>query len=150
MWFGNYNSGALARRGAPWVRKYGKLPIRENLVITWPYTDRPPHHRHTNVKFRVVCAGGFLARKRMATRALWSMNNLEVQRSQLRTKTNFSYRLTFFIHPYFVHYLFIMPSSLEYRDRERGRENEKLGGKQTKLNERERERERERESAAES
>ena len=33
--------------GAPWVRKRGKLPIRENLVITWPYTDRPtvrPHH----------------------------------------------------------------------------------------------------------
>ena len=27
--------------GAPWVRKCGKLPIRENLVITWPYTDRP-------------------------------------------------------------------------------------------------------------
>ena len=26
--------------GAPWVRKCGKLPIRENLVITWPYTDR--------------------------------------------------------------------------------------------------------------
>ena len=27
--------------GAPWVRKFGKLPIRENLAITWPYTDRP-------------------------------------------------------------------------------------------------------------
>ena len=24
------------------VRKCGKLPTRENLVITWPYTDRPP------------------------------------------------------------------------------------------------------------
>ena len=23
--------------GAPWVRKCGNLPIRENLVITWPY-----------------------------------------------------------------------------------------------------------------
>ena len=32
----DYNSGA------PWVKKCGKLPIRENLVITWPYTDRPP------------------------------------------------------------------------------------------------------------
>ena len=31
-----------ARSGAPWVKKCGKLPIRENLVITWPYTDRPP------------------------------------------------------------------------------------------------------------
>ena len=40
----NY-SGALARAarsGAPWVKKCGKLPIRENLVITWPSTDRPP------------------------------------------------------------------------------------------------------------
>ena len=27
--------------GAPWVRKCGKIPIRENLAITWPYTDRP-------------------------------------------------------------------------------------------------------------
>ena len=30
------NSGALAREtssGAPWIRKCGKLPIRENLVI---------------------------------------------------------------------------------------------------------------------
>ena len=38
-------SGALAREArseAPWVKKCGKLPIRENLVITWPYTDRPP------------------------------------------------------------------------------------------------------------
>ena len=26
---------------APRVRQCGKLPIRENLVITWPYTDRP-------------------------------------------------------------------------------------------------------------
>ena len=42
-----------ARRGAPWVKKSGELPIRENLVITLPYTDRPtvlPHHRNTNVK----------------------------------------------------------------------------------------------------
>ena len=36
---GKYNdySGALAREarsGAPWVKKRGKLPIRENLVIT--------------------------------------------------------------------------------------------------------------------
>ena len=32
-----YDSGALAREarsGAPWVTKCGKLPIRENLVIT--------------------------------------------------------------------------------------------------------------------
>ena len=29
-----------ARSGAPWVRKCGELPIQENLVITWPYTER--------------------------------------------------------------------------------------------------------------
>ena len=34
VWFHNYS-------GAPWVRKCGKLPIRENLAITWLYTDRP-------------------------------------------------------------------------------------------------------------
>ena len=41
-----------ARSGAPWVRKFGGLPIREILIITSPYA-RPtvrPHHRHTNVK----------------------------------------------------------------------------------------------------
>ena len=35
-----YISGA--RSGASWVRKCGKLPIQENLVIRWPYIDRPP------------------------------------------------------------------------------------------------------------
>ena len=37
MSFTWFNSGALAheaRSGAPWVRKCGKLPIQENLVIT--------------------------------------------------------------------------------------------------------------------
>ena len=36
-----YYSGALrawsTQSGAPWVRKFGNLPIREILVITWPY-----------------------------------------------------------------------------------------------------------------
>ena len=31
-----------ARSGVLWVRKCGKLLIRENLVMTWPYTDRLP------------------------------------------------------------------------------------------------------------
>jgi len=31
----------IINSGAPWVRECGKLPIRENFVITWPYTDRP-------------------------------------------------------------------------------------------------------------
>jgi len=46
------------------------------------------HHRYTNAKFWVVCGEGFLARKQMATRVLWSINNLEVQGSQLWTKRN--------------------------------------------------------------
>ena len=42
------------RSGAQWVRKFGNLPFREVLVITFlrPYA-RPtvrPHHRHSNVK----------------------------------------------------------------------------------------------------
>ena len=39
---------------APWLRKCGNLPIRGNLVNTWPYTERATvclHHRHTNVKY---------------------------------------------------------------------------------------------------
>ena len=37
MSFTWFNSGALAREarsGAPWVRKCGKLPIQDNLLIT--------------------------------------------------------------------------------------------------------------------
>ena len=34
-------SHARRASGAPWVRKWSNLPIRGNLVITWPYTDRP-------------------------------------------------------------------------------------------------------------
>ena len=47
------HSGAPRERsGAPWIRKFGNLPIREILVITWPYarTTVRPHHRYTNVK----------------------------------------------------------------------------------------------------
>ena len=57
------------------------------LAITWPYTNRP-YHRHTNAKFRAACGKCFSVRERIATRVLWSINNLEVLRSQLRTKRN--------------------------------------------------------------
>ena len=40
--FGAELSRAKRASWAPWVRKWSNLPIRENLVITWPYTDRPP------------------------------------------------------------------------------------------------------------
>ena len=33
-------SGALARSGAPWIRKFSYLPIRENLVTTSAYPVR--------------------------------------------------------------------------------------------------------------
>ena len=41
----NNFSGALVREArlrSTIGKKRGKLPIRENLVITWPHTDRPP------------------------------------------------------------------------------------------------------------
>ena len=41
-----------ARSGAPWARKCGKLPIRENLVITWPYTNRPPDRPSTSQAYQ--------------------------------------------------------------------------------------------------
>ena len=72
--------------GAPWVRKCGDQ--FGNHVTVQRGTDRP-HHRHTNTKFRVVCGKGFLTRKRMATRVLWSINKLEVQGSQRRTNEKF-------------------------------------------------------------
>ena len=54
-----------ARGQSPIAKECGNLSIPENLVITWPYTERSsdraieraseqatvhPHHRHTNVK----------------------------------------------------------------------------------------------------
>ena len=51
FWAGYRNiSGAAAREeracGTPWVRKFGKLSIRENLVMTW----RTPTSTHTLCK----------------------------------------------------------------------------------------------------
>ena len=51
---GSYlNSGSLAcakraRSGAPWVRKFGKLSNRENLVMTQRTPARPPAHPYTH------------------------------------------------------------------------------------------------------
>ena len=53
-----HSSGVLARSGAPWVRKCGKLPIRENLVITWPYTDCPPDRPSTPQAYQRKISGG--------------------------------------------------------------------------------------------
>ena len=35
-------SRAKGASGAPWVRKWSNLSARENLVIMWPYSARPP------------------------------------------------------------------------------------------------------------
>ena len=42
LWILAELSRAKRVSGAPWVRKWSNLPIRENLVITWSYTDRLP------------------------------------------------------------------------------------------------------------
>ena len=85
-------SGALAREArqrSTMVRKWSNLPIRENLVITWPYTDRPsirPSVRTTGIPMEnnfikrygnpnairdeVISAGN-----RIATCVLWSRDN---------------------------------------------------------------------------
>ena len=39
---------------APSVRKWSKLPIRENLVITWPYTDWPPARQRDRPSVRTT------------------------------------------------------------------------------------------------
>ena len=49
------------------------------------------------------------------------LNNLEVQRSQLRTKRIFFFCISWqklFLHSYFLEFSFILSSSLEYRERE--------------------------------
>ena len=59
-------SGALAR-GAPWEENVVNYPSEK----IWQSRDRIPpdrrYHRHTNTKFRAVCAEGLFARKRMGT-----------------------------------------------------------------------------------
>ena len=95
-------------------------------------------HRYTNAKFRVVCGEGFLVQKRMATRVLLSINNLEVLGSQLRTKRNFSCWLTFFMYIHIFYIIYLLCPVVWSIEIKRGRENEKVGGKQAKPNERER------------
>ena len=132
------------------------LPIPENLVLTWPYTERTtvrPHHRHTNEKVGVVCdcsgsfgsreRGCFFDAKKNGRRVLLSINNLEVQPRQLRTKRNYFFRIgwqKFFLHSYFLEFSFIVSSSLEYRERERKSKRESR--RQASQTQRERERER--------
>ena len=94
-----------------------------------------PHRRLTN-EFWVVCVHNefCLVRRRIATRVLWSKNNL-VQRSELRTKRNFVSvdGNCFYISIFHIFYqLCPLVWNIEI---ERGKENEKVGGNQAKLNE---------------
>ena len=56
------------------------LPIPENLVITWPYTDRPPtvrpHHKKTNVYCHILASLG-AQEKTNCTSMLWSIDSCQ-------------------------------------------------------------------------
>ena len=113
------------------------IPIPENLVLTWPYTERTtvcPHHRHTNEKVGVVCdcsesfgsreRGCFFDAKKNGRRVLLSINNLEVQPRQHRTKRNYFFRIgwqKFFLHSYFLEFSFIYQASYKWGWTGRGR-----------------------------
>ena len=71
--------------GAPRARERSpiakvNLPIAENLVITWPYTDRPrtvrPHHRKTNVYSHILASLG-AQEKTNCTSMLWSIDSYQ-------------------------------------------------------------------------
>ena len=76
------------------------------------------------------------------------LNNLEIQRSQLRTKIIFFFFCIswqkLFLHSYFLEFSFILSSSLEYRERERQRKPESRRQASHAQRERERQRARER------
>ena len=116
---------------APWASK-STHPRKFGTHVTVHRTNNRPHHRHTNEKVGVVCdcsesfgsreRGCFFDAKKNGRRVLLSINNLEVQPSQLRTKRNYFFRIgwqKFFLHSYFLEFSFIVSSSLEYRERER-------------------------------
>ena len=55
-------SRAKRASGAPWVRKFGKLSIRENLVMTYSTNDRPyTHYMLADAKCQVILAGTLMA-----------------------------------------------------------------------------------------
>ena len=63
--------------GAPWVRKCGKLPIRENLVITWPYTDRPSAPQAYQCLLSHFLATLGAQEKTDCTSMLWSIDSCQ-------------------------------------------------------------------------
>ena len=69
--------GAKRACGAPWVRKYGKLPIRENLVITWPYTDRPSAPQAYQCLLSHFLATLGAQEKTDCTSMLWSIDSCQ-------------------------------------------------------------------------
>ena len=58
---------------------WSNLPIPENLVITWPYTERTtvrPHHRHTNVYSHFLASLG-AQEKTDCTSMQWSTDSCQ-------------------------------------------------------------------------
>ena len=112
LWFKRNSRAPSARNRAPWVRKWRKLPIRENLVISTP-TARPParetvrpHHRATNVH-SYFGSTGILMLHTYCTSMLWSIDSgqnrisadqshLTVSRAQVSTHRG---RVSFWSYP---------------------------------------------------
>ena len=137
----NDYSGARAREarasGAPWVRKSTHPRKFGNHVTVHRTNDRPSAPQAYQWKiggglwvqweFWILGTRLFFGAKTNGHRVLWSINNLEVQRSQLRTKRNYFFCIGWqklFLHSHFLEFSFIMLSSLEYRERERQRKRE--------------------------
>ena len=92
----HYN-GAPRESVAPDSRKCGNLPIREILVITWPCArpSAPQVYQckitqrtgmATQMQFEVILAGN-----RVATRVLWSRDNLRVNEDENGKRKLFLY-----------------------------------------------------------
>ena len=74
-------SRAKRASGAPWVRKWS-TPIRENLVITWPYTDRPterPSVRTTGIPLFTLARSSYFGSPLIAHQCCdqWSIDSCQ-------------------------------------------------------------------------
>ena len=76
----NFARAKIRATGAPWVKKCGKPPIRENLVITWPRTRTASQANQCKIIqstwWQTKCNSRFyLERNRMAARNLVRKDN---------------------------------------------------------------------------
>ena len=79
----NFARAKIRATGAPWVKKCGKPPIRENLVITWPRTRTASQANQCKIIqstwWQTKCNSRFyLERNRMAAR------NFSKKKQQIR------------------------------------------------------------------